>query len=212
MKIGKRFGSDELSIVDDGTLEGEAGYNKYDSEGTPSQKTYLIKDGILTNRLHSRETAANMNESPTGNARAISYASEPIVRMTNTYMESRNQMFEEMLAGVDEGIYAKGSLGGQTNTEMFTFSAEEAYKIKGGKVCEKIRDEISLGSNSVIKGDILFKSHLKTEEGAEIDGYIKGSKSKKNVRGEEDEDIEKITAKPEFGKPTLVKVDKEEAV
>ena len=77
-----------------------------------------------------------------------------------------------------------------------------------------VTDEISLGSNSVIKGDILFKSHLKTEEGAEIDGYIKGNKSKKNIRGEEeeDEDIEKITARPELGKPTLVEVDKEEAV
>ena len=75
-----------------------------------------------------------------------------------------------------------------------------------------VADEISLGSNSVIKGDISFKSHLKTEEGAEIDGYIKGNKSKKNIRGEEDEDIEKIAAKPEFGKPTLVEVDKEEAV
>ena len=76
-----------------------------------------------------------------------------------------------------------------------------------------VADEISLGSNSVIKGDILFKSHLKTEEGAEIDGYIKGTtKSKKNIRGEEDEDIEKIAARPELGKPTLVKVDKEEAV
>ena len=75
-----------------------------------------------------------------------------------------------------------------------------------------VTDEISLGSNSVIKGDILFKSHLKTEEGAEIDGYIKGNNSKKNIRGEEDADIEKITAKPEFGKPTLVEVDKEEAV
>ena len=75
-----------------------------------------------------------------------------------------------------------------------------------------VADEVSLGSNSVIKGDISFKSHLKTEEGAEIDGYIKGTKSKKNIRGEEDEDIEKIAAKPEFGKPKLVEVNKEEAV
>ena len=146
MKIGKRFGSDELSIVDDGTLAGEAGYNKYDSEGTPTQKTYLIKDGILTNRLHSRETAAKMSEKPTGNARAISYGSEPIVRMTNTYMEPRDQTFEEMLTGVDDGIYAKGSLGGQTNTEMFTFSAEEAYRIKDGKVCEQVRDIVLTGN------------------------------------------------------------------
>ncbi|GAX61091.1 Zn-dependent protease and their inactivated homolog [Candidatus Scalindua japonica] len=146
MKIGKRFGSDELSIVDDGTLVGEAGYNKYDSEGTPTQKTYLIKDGILANRLHSRETAAKMNEDPTGNARAIGYGSEPIVRMTNTYMESRDQTFEDMLAGTEDGIYAKGSLGGQTNTEMFTFSAEEAYRIKAGKICEQVRDVVLTGN------------------------------------------------------------------
>ena len=75
-----------------------------------------------------------------------------------------------------------------------------------------ITDEISLGSNSVIKGDISFKSHLKTEEGAEIDGYIRGTKSKKNIRDEEEEDIEKIAARPKLGKPTLVKIDKEEAV
>ena len=66
MAIGKRFGIDALSIVDDGSMVNEAGYNKYDSEGTPTQKTHLIKDGILTNRPHSRETAAKMNESPQG--------------------------------------------------------------------------------------------------------------------------------------------------
>ena len=146
MEIGKRFGPDELTIVDDGTLVGEAGYNKYDNEGTPTQKTNLIKDGILTSRLHSRETAAKMNECPTGNARAISYAHEPIVRMTNTYMEPHNWTFDDMLSSTDDGIYAKGSLGGQTNTEMFTFSAEDAYRIKGGKLCEKVRDVVLTGN------------------------------------------------------------------
>ncbi|MGR3310743.1 MAG: TldD/PmbA family protein [Candidatus Brocadiales bacterium] len=146
MTLGKRFGGDALSIVDDGTLVGEAGYNKYDSEGTPTQKTYLIKDGILVNRLHSRETAAEMDEKPTGNARAISYAYQPIVRMTSTYMEPREWSFEEMLADTDDGIYAIGAIGGQTNMEMFTFSAEEAYRIRNGKLCEKIRDVVLTGN------------------------------------------------------------------
>ena len=72
-------------------------------------------------------------------------------------------------------------------------------------------DEIFLGSSSVIKGDITFKTSLKTEEGAEIDGYIKG-KSKGNIQDEEDKDIEEIIARPELGRPTLVKDNKEEAV
>ncbi|MDO8136406.1 MAG: TldD/PmbA family protein [Candidatus Brocadiales bacterium] len=146
MQIGKRFGIDELSIVDDGTLEGEAGYNKYDSEGVPTQKTYLIKDGILTNRLHSRETAAKMQERPTGNARALSYAHEPIVRMTNTYMEPRGWSFEKMLQETQEGIYCKGAIGGQTNNEMFTFSAAEAFKIRGGRLAERLRDVVLTGN------------------------------------------------------------------
>jgi len=75
-----------------------------------------------------------------------------------------------------------------------------------------IADEISLGSNSVVKGDILFKSYLKTEEGAEIDGYIKGNKTKKVMQDEEDKDIEEIMARPELGKPTLVKDNKKEVI
>ena len=74
-----------------------------------------------------------------------------------------------------------------------------------------IADEISLGSSSVIKGDITFKTSLKTEEGAEIDGYIKG-KSTEFIRDEEDKDIEEIIARPELGKPTLVKDSKKEAI
>ena len=101
-------------------------------------------------------------------------------------------------------IFDTGSVKGNLHVNKLNINGHVEGQI--------IADEISLGSNSVIKGDILFKSHLKTEEGAEIDGYIKRDKSKKNIQGEEDEDIEKIAAKPEFGKPTLVKVNKEEAV
>ena len=75
-----------------------------------------------------------------------------------------------------------------------------------------VADEISLGSNSVVKGDIVFKKYLKTEEGAEIDGYIKGTKSTRNIKDEEDKDIEEIMARPELGKPKLVKDNKKEAI
>ncbi len=146
MHIGKRFGCDELSIVDDGSLAGEAGYNKYDSEGTPTHKTYLIKDGILTSRLHSRETAVKMHEKPTGNARAINYSCEPIVRMTNTYIEPRDRTFEKMLEETPDGIYCIGSVGGMTNTEMFTFSAAEAFRIRDGKLAERLRDVVLTGN------------------------------------------------------------------
>jgi len=146
MKLGRRFGPDELCIIDEGSMQHEAGYIAFDSEGTPTQKTYLIRDGILTSRLHSRETAAKMGEQPTGNARAISHSCEPIVRMTNTYMEPRDKTFEQMVADTPNGIYAIGTLGGQTNTEMFTFSAEEAYEIKDGKLGKRLRDVVLTGN------------------------------------------------------------------
>ncbi len=146
MQLGRRFGEDFLNITDDGSLEGEAGFIAFDSEGVPSSRTRLIKDGVLTDRLHSRETAAKMGERPTGNARAISYGHPPIVRMTNTFMEPGETPFEQMLAETEDGIYAIGMLGGQTNMEMFTFSAEEAYRIRKGKIAEKIRDVVLTGN------------------------------------------------------------------
>lgn len=146
MKLGKRFGEDHLSIVDDGTILGERGYYKYDDEGVKSQKTYLIKDGILIGRLHSRETAAKMNEPLTGNARAITYRFKPIVRMSCTYIEPRDKKFEDMVSEIDYGIYAIDALGGMTELEMFTFSAAKAYLIKNGKIGPMIRDVILSGN------------------------------------------------------------------
>ncbi|MBU0701301.1 TldD/PmbA family protein [bacterium] len=146
MPLGARFGADDLSIVDFPGLEGEAGYYPYDDEGVPGTKTYLIKDGILSNRLHCRETAAVMNEPLSGNARAIDYAHEPIVRMSNTYLEPRGCRFEEMFEGVSHGIYAKGAIGGMTNCEMFTFSAEEAFLIENGKITKPLREVVLTGN------------------------------------------------------------------
>jgi TldD protein len=81
-----------------------------------------------------------MGEAATGNARAISYRHPPIVRMTNTYIEPGTTSFADMLADVDEGIYAKGSFGGETSMEMFTFSAGEAYMIRKGRLEEMVRN------------------------------------------------------------------------
>jgi len=146
MAIGRRFGPDELSICDDPGMPGEAGYYAYDSEGTPGRKTYLIRNGVLTSRLHSRETAAKMGEAPTGNARCISYDYAPIVRMSNTYMEPHDSTFEELLDGVDRGLYAIGTIGGQTDMEMFTFSAQEAFEIRAGKLGRRLRDVVLTGN------------------------------------------------------------------
>jgi TldD protein len=105
MELGRRFGSDELNIVDGAAVPNLRGSYKYDDEGVPSSKTYLIKNGILTGRLHSRETAAKMGEKPTGNARAINYLFPPIVRMTNTYIEPGETKFDDIW-----GYYQHGNV------------------------------------------------------------------------------------------------------
>jgi TldD protein len=146
MKIGRKFGSKELNIVDDGTLKGARGSIKYDDEGVKSKRNFLIKKGMLVGRLHSRESAAKMGEKPTGNARAINYRYAPIVRMTNTNIMKGNKTFEELAGDVDNGIYAVSALGGQTELEMFTFSSAKAYMIKDGKIGAMVRDVILTGN------------------------------------------------------------------
>ena len=139
MALGKRFGGKHLNIVDDATIPSLRGSYKYDDEGMPGAKTYLIREGVLVGRLHSRETAAKMGEPPTGNARAINYLYSPIVRMTNTFIEPGGSSFEEMLGDIKEGVYVKDWYGGMTSLEMFTFSAGEAYMIRNGRVAELLR-------------------------------------------------------------------------
>lgn len=146
MQLGKRFGADELNIIDDGSLPGGLGTHGYDYEGVPTRKNYLIQNGILVGRLHSRETAAKMGESVTGNARAVHYQHPPIVRMTNTYLEQGTVAFEEMLKDIDLGVYAIKAIGGQTAMEMFTFSAAHGYMIRNGQIAELVRDVVLTGN------------------------------------------------------------------
>jgi TldD protein len=146
MKLGTQFGDRGLSIVDDATLRGARGFYRYDDEGVPARKTYLIRNGILVGRLHTRETAGKMSEHSTGNARAITYRYAPIPRMSNTYIEKGGSSFEELISGIDNGIYALGALGGQTQLEMFTFSSAKAYVIRNGKIGKMVRDVVLSGN------------------------------------------------------------------
>jgi TldD protein len=146
MKLGAAFGNRQLTIVDDATLPGARGSYHYDDEGVPARKSYLIKSGVLVGRLHSRESAGRMRERSTGNARAITYRYAPIVRMSNTYVESGRSSFEDLIRGIDNGVYAIGALGGQTQLEMFTFSSAMAYMIKDGKLGKMVRDVVLTGN------------------------------------------------------------------
>jgi len=146
MTLGRKFGSSELNIVDNPTMPGLRGSYKYDDEGVLAAKTYLIKEGKLEGRLHSRETAAKMKEKPTGNARAVNYRYPPIVRMTNTYIEPRTVSFDDLIGDIKEGIYVKNWYGGTTSMEMFTFSAGEAYMIRQGKLAEALKPVMLTGN------------------------------------------------------------------
>lgn len=146
LTLGKPLAIEKLNVIDDATLEDLPGSLKYDDEGVLGQRKYLIKDGVLTQRLHSRETAGKMREEPTGNARAIGASYPPIVRMTNTAIEPGDTPFEDMIKDIKEGVYAVRMLGGQTNGEMFTFAAAEGYTIRDGKIAEPVSDVTLTGN------------------------------------------------------------------
>lgn len=154
MVLGRRFGGEHLNIVDGAAVPGLRGSYKYDDEGVPATRSYLIKEGVLVGRLHSRETAAKMGEKPTGNARALDYRHPPIVRMTNTFIEPQGVSFEEMIADIKEGVYVKNWYGGMTSMEMFTFSAGEAYMIRNGRVEELLRPVVLTGNVFTTLGNI----------------------------------------------------------
>lgn len=151
-KLGKKVGSDILSIIDDGNIPG-VGYTAFDDEGTKARETYLIKDGYLSGRLHSVETAAALNERPTGNARAVSFEYEPIVRMTTTYIAPGKLTFEELLSGVKKGVYVH-TLNHGSGMSTFTLAPGQAFMIRDGQVAEPVKISVVTGNVFQTLGEI----------------------------------------------------------
>ncbi len=146
LKIGRTLGPSNLTVVDDGTWDSAAGTHKVDDEGTPVGKNYLIRNGLISGFLHSRETAEQLGMKPTGNARAVNMNFQPIVRMRNTYIEAGEDNFEDMVRDIDDGYYACDMFGGMTAIEQFTFSSAYGYRIKNGKIGELVRDIVLSGN------------------------------------------------------------------
>ena len=147
--IGKKIGSDLVTFYDDGTIPGSFGAFRYDDEGVPSQKTLLIKDGVVTGLMHNRETAEKFKAEPTGNARAEDFRVEPIIRMRCTYMQPRDQLFEELIEGVKHGYYFKSFRGGQANLDgTFQVGIQEGYEIVNDEIGGAVRDA-SISGNTL---------------------------------------------------------------
>jgi len=144
-EIGKKVANDIVSIVDWGADPATSGYCPIDDEGNPTQKTYLIKDGVLMGRLHSTETAQILKESITGNARSINFEYEPIVRMTSTYIEKGDLSFDELIAPIKDGYFIKKITHG-SGMSTFTIAANRAYKIENGKITDPVKINIITGT------------------------------------------------------------------
>lgn len=146
MKIGEKLGSDVLNIVDDATLSDQLGFYKYDDEGVKVRPTQLMKNGVLTGRLHSRRTAAEFGEPLSGHCVAEDYRYAPIVRMGTIFMKPGDRSLDELLNMLGEGLYILDAKGGQTAGENFTFGAQYGYLVKDGKLGEMVRD-INISGN-----------------------------------------------------------------
>ena len=146
-KLNTKIASDIVNIFDDATIKDGFGYYPYDVEGVKTKPNQLVKDGELISLLSSRETASKINMKSSGNARS-SIADQPIVRMSNTYLQPGELSFEELIEDITDGIYLKGSRGGQVDTGkgIFQFNAAEGFKIENGELTTPLRD-VSLSGN-----------------------------------------------------------------
>ena len=154
-RVGERVASDLCTVVDDGTLSGRRGSLTIDDEGTPTENTILIENGILKGYMQDKLNARLMGVNLTGNGRRESYAHLPMPRMTNTYMLAGQHDPEEIIKSVKKGLYARNFSGGQVDitSGKFVFSASEAYLIEDGKITRPVKGATLIGNGP----DVLTK-------------------------------------------------------
>jgi TldD protein len=147
-RIGEQVASKHVTVVDDGTLENRRGSLSVDDEGTPTQHTVLIENGILKGYMQDKHNAALMGQKSTGNGRRESYAHLPMPRMTNTFMLAGEHEPEAIIRTVKKGIYAPQFGGGQVDitSGQFVFSASEAYLIEDGKITQPVKGATLIGN------------------------------------------------------------------
>lgn len=167
-RIGERVAAPGCTIVDDGTLPGRRGSLNIDDEGTPTQRTVLIENGILRNYMQDKLNARLMQTKPTGNGRRESYSSLPMPRMTNTYMLAGNCVPEDIIKSVKKGLYAVNFAGGQVDitSGKFVFSTSEAYLIENGKITRPVKGATLVGNGPDIMLRVsMIGNDLKLDEG-----------------------------------------------
>ena len=146
--VGERVAAPGVTVVDDGTIENRRGSLTVDDEGTPTQRTVLIEDGVLTGYMQDRMNARLMGKHATGNGRRESYAHLPMPRMTNTVMEDGNYDPEEIIKSVKKGLYAVNFGGGQVDitSGKFVFTCTEAYQVENGKIGAAVKGATLIGN------------------------------------------------------------------
>ena len=147
-RLGERVASELCTVVDDGTLANRRGSLTVDDEGTPTECTTLIENGILRGYMQDKQNARLTGMAPTGNGRRESFAHLPMPRMTNTYMLAGKSDPAEIIATVDKGLYAANCGGGQVDitSGKFVFSASEAWLIERGKLTRPVRGATLIGN------------------------------------------------------------------
>lgn len=172
-RIGEQVASPLCTVVDNGTMDKRRGSLNIDDEGTPTQETVLIENGILKGYMQDKHNAGLMGTKSTGNGRRESYAHLPMPRMTNTYMLAGEQEPEEIIASVKDGLYAVNFGGGQVDitSGKFVFSASEAYLIENGKITRPVKGATLIGNGPEAMNRIsMVGNDLKLDDGVGVCG------------------------------------------